>query len=191
MVTDTRSALIENATDLVRRQGYSAFSYAGLAAAVGIRKASVHHHFANKEHLGVAIVADYTERLTELLIEISAQSSSAIECIATYSEPYRAGVESGQGCLCGVLAAEVGILPARVQNGVRQFFALNLRWLEQVLSQGCAAGELHPRVQPDREARTILATAQGAMSLALAMQDITVFEQAVAGMINGLRPIVD
>ena len=49
MSLDMRSTLIDVATGQVRRLGYSAFSYADLAAAVGIRKPSIHHHFPAKE----------------------------------------------------------------------------------------------------------------------------------------------
>ena len=67
MSLDMRSTLIDVATSQVRRLGYSAFSYADLADAVGIRKPSIHHHFPTKEDLGVAIVAAYTEHFSEQL----------------------------------------------------------------------------------------------------------------------------
>ena len=191
MDTDTRHALIENATRLVRQRGYSAFSYADLAEVVGIRKPSIHHHFPNKEGLGVVIVAAYTDRFAELLDRIDRSSVDAIGRIVAYAAPYRAGIDSGQGCLCGVLAAEMNVLPERVQDEVRQFFTCNLRWLEKVLIQGLAGGEFRRDVQPQREARTILATLQGAMSLALSLQDARVFEDALEGMIAGLRATVN
>lgn len=191
MDTDTRRALIENATRLVRQRGYSAFSYADLAEVVGIRKPSIHHHFPHKEGLGVVIVTAYTDRFAELLDRIDSGSVDAIGRIVAYAALYRAGIDSGQGCLCGVLAAEMNVLPGRVQDGVRQFFTCNLRWLEKVLIQGLAGGELRLDVQPHREAQTILATLQGAMSLALSLQDAGVFEEALEGMIAGLRATVN
>ena len=186
MSIDTRSTLIGVATGQVRRQGYSAFSYADLAESVGIRKPSIHHHFPTKEDLGAAMVAAYTERFSEQLDRIDAGNSGVIERLRAYSSLYRQGLTSGQGCLCGVLASEVAVLPERVQVGVRQFFALNLRWLEQTLRGGRSTGSLRDDIKPQREARTILATLQGATFVALALQEPTSFDQAVAGLLRGL-----
>ena len=41
---DTRTKILDVAEDLVRRVGLNAMSYKHISEAVGIRKASVHHH---------------------------------------------------------------------------------------------------------------------------------------------------
>ncbi len=97
MNLDTRSTLIDVATSQVRRQGYSAFSYADLADAVGIRKPSIHHHFPTKEDLGVAIVAAYTERFSGELDRIDAETGKVLERLRAYARLYREGLESGKG----------------------------------------------------------------------------------------------
>jgi TetR/AcrR family transcriptional repressor of nem operon len=189
MNLDTRSTLIDVATSQVRRQGYSAFSYADLADAVGIRKPSIHHHFPTKEDLGVALVATYTKRFSDELERIDAEIGTVIERLRAYAGPYREGLGVGQGCLCGVLASEVAVLPQRVQAGVRQFFGLNLRWLERTLREGRSTGALRRDVEPEREARTVLATLQGAMFVALSLQEPASFDQAVAGLLKGLTTV--
>lgn len=184
MVADTRSSLIDAALGLVRRQGYAAFSYADLAAEVGIRKPSIHHHFPNKEDLGVAMVAAYAERVTERLRAIETASADPIERVRAYAMLYREGLASGQSCLCGVLASELGALPPRIQASVRQFFAANLRWLETVLGDG-----VPPRRRAAvarRDARTVLATLQGAMFVALSLGEPVSFDQALDGLLAGL-----
>jgi TetR/AcrR family transcriptional repressor of nem operon len=187
-MTDTRSTLIEIATGQVRRQGYSAFSYADLAGAAGIRKPSIHHHFPSKEDLGVAMVAAYSERFTEQLDRIDAEAGEVIARLRGYARLYRVGLDEGQGCLCGVLASEAAVLPKRVQAGVREFFGLNLRWIERTLREGAKAGLLRKDVKPQREARTVLATLQGAMFVALSLQEPASFDLAVTGLLRGLGP---
>ena len=190
-MSDTRSTLIESATGLVRRQSYSAFSFADLAEAVGLRKASIHHHFPGKEDLGVAMVAAYAERFAEELERIQAEGSSALGRLEAYARLYREALEAGQGCLCGVLASEVAVLPARVQAGIRQYFEQNLRWLERTLVEGRAAGQLRPHLEPLREARTVLCALQGAMLVALTLQDTAAFDHAVEGLLAGLSAASD
>jgi len=187
MSLDMRSTLIDVATGQVRRLGYSAFSYADLADAVGIRKPSIHHHFPTKEDLGVAIVAAYTEHVSEQLDRIDAKTGDMLERLRAYSRVYREGLEARQGCLCGVLASEVAVLPQQVQAGVRQFFGLNLRWIERVLRDGRSNGSLRDGVEPRATARTVLATLQGALFLALSLEEPASFDQAVAGLFKGLR----
>jgi TetR/AcrR family transcriptional repressor of nem operon len=187
MSPDMRSTLIDIATGQVRRLGYSAFSYADLADAVGIRKPSIHHHFPTKEDLGVAIVAAYTEHFSEQLDRIDAKTGDMIERLRAYARLYREGLEARRGCLCGVLASEVAVLPQQVQAGVRQFFGLNLRWIERVLRDGRSNGSLRDGVEPRVAARMVLAALQGALFLALSLEEPAAFDQTVAGLLRGLR----
>jgi TetR/AcrR family transcriptional repressor of nem operon len=186
MNIDTRSSLIDIAISQVRRQGYAAFSYADLADATGLRKPSIHHHFPTKEDLGVALVATYAERFSDDLAKIDAGHGTAVERLRAYARLYRQGLGTEQGCLCGVLASEVAVLPQRVQAGVRQFFQTNLRWLERSLRDGRERGDLGGHVEPRRDARTVLATLQGATLVALSMQQPSSFDHAVEGLLAGL-----
>src|SRR5262249_26520883 len=149
MQAGTRTALIDAAMHLVRRRGYAAFSYADLAEIIGIRKASIHHHFPTKEDLGEALVVAYTERIADALDRIDASSSDPIVRLDAYAPPYRDGLTRNEGCLCGALASEIAVLPARIQASVRRFFALNLRWLEKTLEEGRAM--LRPGIEPRRD----------------------------------------
>ena len=187
MPQDTRAILIETAVKQIRRTGYSAFSYADLAASVGIRKASIHHHFPAKEDLGVAIVAAYSEDLSDALHRIESQFPSPLDRIAAFIDIYRGALRSGLGCLCGVMAAELQSLPDALQASVRQYFKMNLRWLEKTLSD--RGGGLRADVDPDVQARTVLATMQGALSVARATKDRKLFEQAAAGLLAGLTAV--
>jgi len=44
--TDIRTRILDIAQDLIQRRGLNAMSFKDLGDAVGIRKSSVHHHFA-------------------------------------------------------------------------------------------------------------------------------------------------
>lgn len=185
MSRSTRDTLMETATGLVRRQGYSAFSYADLADAVGIRKASIHHHFPSKEDLGEAVVDLYTADFAEQLDAIHQETADPFERLGRYAALYREGLARKEACLCGVLASEIAVLPDRVQKGVRRFLALNLSWLEGTLKEGSG---LRSDLQPRREARTVLSALQGAMIIGLSTQDPAAFDETVEGLLASLRP---
>jgi TetR/AcrR family transcriptional repressor of nem operon len=180
----TREALVERAIGIVRRAGYAGFSYADLSDAIGIRKASIHHHFPTKEDLGLAMVERYRRDFARELASIERHRTHAVQRLAAYAGLYRAGLERGSGCLCGVLALEISLLPTSVADGVRAFFDENEKWLEHVLAQGRRTGELRRLRHPTaaQQAHVILAALQGAMVMARAREDIEIFDEAARGL---------
>lgn len=54
--TSTSDKILEIAQSLIARGGYNGFSYADISAVIGIRKASIYHHFPTKAEL-VAVSA--------------------------------------------------------------------------------------------------------------------------------------
>ena len=56
-----RTALLDAALTLVRRQGWAATSVDQLCAAAAVTKGAFFHHFATKEELGVAAAARWSE----------------------------------------------------------------------------------------------------------------------------------
>ncbi|GLZ39915.1 TetR/AcrR family transcriptional regulator [Actinokineospora sp. NBRC 105648] len=181
---DTRGALLDHATRLVRTRGYCAFSYADLAVELGIRKASVHHHFATKEHLGVELVSRYTERFQARLADIDELATGPVDALARYAALYREGLTDGEACLCGVLAAEIAAVPPTIAAGVAEFFRLNRLWLATVIDNGGLART--PRQDPDDLAATLLATLEGAVLVARAHNDVAVFDRVAATAITVL-----
>lgn len=184
---DTRSELLMQAETLVRGRGYSGFSYADLADAVGIRKASIHHHFRTKEDLGIALVAAYDERYDEALDAILAASPDASARIEAYGRLYLTGVEKGLGCLCAALAVELDTLPPALRADIARFFDKHIAWLERVLAQGVSDGSLRADVAAGPSARMVVATLEGALLLERLLAGTRGFESVLAAMLSGLR----
>jgi TetR/AcrR family transcriptional repressor of nem operon len=163
MSLKTRDRLLIEAERLVRRLGYAGFSYADLAAEVGLTKASIHHHFPSKEAMGLALVAAYDERYDAAMAKIREDHAGAPARIDAYAELYLKGLEDDLGCLCAALAVEVAALPAAFRTALGAFFAKHVEWLEAVIAEGQAAGELRAGVGPAALARQIIATLEGAL----------------------------
>lgn len=185
----TKAKLIDQAIHLVRLRGYAGFSYADLADAVAIKKPSIHHHFPTKQDLGAAIVDTYSKAFFARLQEATAQATRPREKIACYADLYREALSNGEGCLCGMLAAEVAILPEGVRTRVASFFTANLHWLEEALADGAGGMKRKSRSHsgtPSRvaQASMILGTLQGALVVARALDDRAAFEAAVEGVLN-------
>jgi len=187
MNQDTRTQLLTEGEAVVRSQGYAGFSYADLTGRVGIRKASIHHHFPAKEDLGVALVEAYTERFTAALADINAATADAPGCLEAYAGLYRSGLQAGQGCLCGVLASELKGLPDSIRAGVRRFFDLNADWLEGVIAAGQADGRFRSDLDARSQAMAVLASLEGAMLVGRALGSVEAFDAAAGASLKGLQ----
>jgi len=184
--SDTKAQLLQEGEALIRNMGYSAFSYADLAKRVGISKASIHHHFPTKGDLGSALVDGYIDRFSEIFDGIEREHAEATARVRAYGNVYAAGVRNGMLCLCGVLAAEVTVLPDALQARVRIFFDSQMRWLVRVIAEGKANRSLRADVQPERAAIHVLSAFQGAAFVAWAMRSPDIVDDAIGDVVRGL-----
>ncbi|MGG7509396.1 TetR/AcrR family transcriptional regulator [Plantibacter sp. YIM 135249] len=189
-VNETRTRLIEEATRLVRRRGYADVSYADLERIVGIRKASIHHHFPAKVDLGVAIIQVYSAGFLSRLRSVGVRRAGIVGQLRFYTELYREGLVDGEACLCGTLAAEV--VPSAMATRVAEFFAANLDWLTQRITDGIASGELLDALDARAAAQAVLGAVQGALVVSRSLDDPAVYDGAVDAVITRLvREAVD
>jgi len=171
-VNETAERLMDLAEAHIRSAGYGGFSFRDLAAEIGIKSASVHHHFPTKATMTAAVARRYANRFFAVVAR--RPSETADDAISAYRSNFKAALDrDGLMCLFGVLGAEAGGLPPQIANEVLSFF----RRCVEDLSQRIGG--------PDAEARAfqVIATLEGGMMLARAYQDAEAFEQAVAGLV--------
>ncbi|MEA1830903.1 TetR/AcrR family transcriptional regulator [Methylobacterium durans] len=184
---DTRAELLAEAETLVRGRGYAGFSYADLSEAVGIRKASIHHHFRTKEDLGFALMGAYEARYDAALGTIVADHPDAIGRIEAYGRLYLGGVEQGLGCLCAALATEGDALPPRLREAVVGFFDRHIAWLEGVLRQGQADGSVRADLDTAAHARVVISTLEGALLMERLLGGPRAFSATLRALCASLR----
>lgn len=66
---DTRQRIVHEAFLLFAKRGYHAVSVRDIAAAVGIKDASLYNHFSSKQALFDAVIADALERTREVFAQ--------------------------------------------------------------------------------------------------------------------------
>ncbi|MFM5701019.1 TetR/AcrR family transcriptional regulator [Aeromonas caviae] len=171
MAAGTRDALVQTAESLMRTKGYAAFSYADLAESVGIRKASIHHHFPTKEDLGVAIVEDYVARVRKDFARIEQAHKDVVGRLEAFALLFRASNEDGLLPLCGALAAEMSALPAGLQKLTHGFFDMQLKWLTAILEHGIAGSEIPKGSGARQKAFLLLSLMEGASFISWATNE--------------------
>ncbi|MGO9882162.1 MAG: TetR/AcrR family transcriptional regulator [Solirubrobacteraceae bacterium] len=183
---DTAQRILDVAERLVQVRGYNAFSYADIAAELGITKASLHYHFAGKAELGQALISRYAQRFCQSLAEIDDEPVAAPVKLTHYADLYASALRGERMCLCGMLAAEYRTLPEAIREAVVEFFDDNERWLSQVLERGQADHTLRFDGSPRATAQTIISGLEGAMLVARPYGDLSRFETTASTLLAGL-----
>jgi TetR/AcrR family transcriptional repressor of nem operon len=180
--SETAEQILDLAETLIQTRGYSAFSYQDIADALGIRKASIHYHFASKADLGIAVVNRYIDRFDAALAEVASdEQQSSMAMLDMYVQPYLAFARApDRVCLCGAMAGEMMALPQELRARVDHFFRTHQAWLTKLLKRGVARGEFHLVAPPAKVARSIFAGLQGALLVKRATGDLSQINDVIA-----------
>ena len=173
--SDTAEQILDLAETLIQTRGYSAFSYQDIADSLGIRKASIHYHFASKAELGVAVVDRYIERFGAALVSIAEdEEQSSLAMLDFYVQPYLQFASTpDRVCLSGALAGEMMALPPEVRARVDHFFRTHQLWLTKILKRGVARSEFRLAAPAPKVARFIFGALQGALLVKRTTGDIS------------------
>lgn len=167
----TRSDLLTSAELLLRTKGYAAFSYADLADEIGIKKASIHHHFPTKEGLGIAVVESYLFRFNKNLESINEETPDIVARLKSFAELFVDSLDNGRLPLCGALAAELSALPESLKELTKNFFEMHISWLETNLAIGQSQKAIKADLNPKEISRAILSVLEGSSFVSWALSD--------------------
>jgi TetR/AcrR family transcriptional repressor of nem operon len=184
----TADRVLDIAEALVQTRGFNAFSYADVSKAVGIRKASLHHHYPTKADLGLALVDRYRQAFMGALNKIETTSETTGRRLAHYTDLYGSVLRKGRMCMCGMLAADVATLPRPMRESIAEFFDQNERWLTRVLAEGRKRGEIEFLGTPASMASFFVSSLEGAMLVARASGTQESFDEAVRHLLARVEP---
>jgi TetR/AcrR family transcriptional repressor of nem operon len=170
-IPDTSQRILDIAERLVQTRGFNGFSYADIAQAMEVTKASLHYHFRSKAELGKRLIERYEKNFLAALARIEAETDDARERLRRYAAIYAGVVKDNRMCLCGMLAAESGTLPEEMRDDMRHFFDENERWLAKVLKEGKRARTLTFKGTPSDAARALVGSLEGARMIARSYGD--------------------
>jgi len=176
------------AHQLLVERGFSAFSYADIAEAIQIRKASIHHHFPTKTALVVAVLERHRHRMQEAHAGLDKHVSSPLDrlkkyvdhwevCIRNMTEPF---------CIAALLGAELPSVPEEVQAEIGKHFIYLRQWIVKTLKDGVKQKTIKLQGTADVEAEMLMAAVHGAMISARVNHSHTIFRQVTANAIQRL-----
>lgn len=154
----TRAQILRAARHLIQTRSYLGFSFQDLADQVGIRKASLYHHFPSKEALGVEVLRETLRAFEEWSAGLAGTPQ---EQLAAYVQMYRKTLRAGSAvCPAGGMAPGWDCINDDLRQAVRELRNAQVVWLSGVL------GALRPKEAGGSladAAASVFAACQGAL----------------------------
>lgn len=139
---DRRNDILERATETFLTHGYAGTSMADLARAVGMRKASLYHHFPSKQALFIACVTEGYDGAVRKVDRIRADQtlSDAVRIRAAMDEIYRINLTTPAGRMAPLIAEIAATIPEVAQAFHRGFISQSYASIAAMIEDGKARG---------------------------------------------------
>ncbi|GLU28070.1 MULTISPECIES: TetR/AcrR family transcriptional regulator [Brucella/Ochrobactrum group] len=182
--------ILVSARELIVRGGYNGFSYADIAEIVGIRKASIHHHFPTKLDLVLTLVNQYRLNAETGIAQLEQNVTDPVDQLRAFVDHWAQCIEDGSRpfCVCALLASELPLLPREIAIEVNAYFQLLSKWLARVFESASKLGRIHISRAPEVEAEVFMAMVHGAMLSARAFADPGKFSLITNAALDSLAP---
>lgn len=179
----TRDRILHIARDLILSRGFSAMSIDMICAQADITKGGFFHHFSNKEVLGEAVLQqfwqDALERQQHVMQSTHASRLEQLvayldDAIVSYQDP-----QLSQGCMLAIFTMGLAETNPRLFEVSRQYFQ---DWRNQLtgMFEQIKAEQHLAAFDAAAWAELYIATLEGALLLAKAMNDTQVIARTVS-----------
>jgi TetR/AcrR family transcriptional repressor of nem operon len=177
-LSTTSDQILTSARAFIVSGGYNGFSYADISEVVGIRKASIHHHFPSKVDLVRTLVRQYREAAETGLTGLAVAVPDSLQLLQSFAGNWARCIEDASipFCVCALLASELPALPPEVASEVSAYFRYLSSWLTGVMERGAEQGILTLEAPAQLEAEMFMATVHGAMLSARAQNNPSLFD---------------
>lgn len=184
---NTAGRILDLAEGLIQRRGYEAYSYADIADALQIRKASIHYHFQSKGELTRAVAARYRAAFSVTVADLQVECPDPSTRLMRYVRLFRDALRDGDHmCLYGMLASDSATLPEPVRAEVNGFFDDQEAWLTALLREGRTSGVFEFEGKAEDAAGALLAGLEGAMLVARSRRDVKYFAAVALRLVGAL-----
>ncbi len=184
MAGEVRKKMIVGATQLLARRGLQATSFAEVLEHTGAPRGSVYHHFPEGKDQMVGEAVDLAGAFLVGALDQRA-GASAVQVTEHFLAIWR-GVLAQSRCEsgCAVLAVAVATDSPALLNRAADVFRLWRQRLAELLEQGGMA-----RKEARRFATTLVASAEGAVVMSRAEQDMEPFETVARMLVEQARAL--
>ena len=182
---DTKLAILRAARELIQTRSYLGLSFQELADRVGIRKASLYHHFPSKEALGIAVLDRGIQQFDKWTASLGGTPQTQL---SAYIVMFRDTLGAGRRiCPGGAMVSGWDSIEPGLQQAARQMRQRQIDWLTVVIGQIKGGSRQASGATPAQLANEVFSLCQGALLSARMSGRREDFEEAVAPLIAQLH----
>ncbi len=163
MASDTYDTILQVASRLFARQGYTATSIRQIAEETGIGKATIYHHFPDKQAIALALLKRNTAKMQEMLNAVHAEPEPRQRIRTAVEASLRFLNESST--MLQTVRREVPGGRAQLQAELGSFFQTYIGLLTEALRRGQEQG-LFREFNPTDAAQVLMRMIQGTFAMA-------------------------
>jgi len=184
VINNTRSKILDIAEDLVQRVGLNAMSYKDISDAVGIQKASIHHHFPKKEHLVDALLKRCSVSYGFKYQKIVDGDDPAPEKLRKIALIFEEGLRNKKLCLVGSISTNSNTLEEHSCQILQSTIENTVSIFTTVFEQGATEGTLIFTGEKEDAGFAFFSFLVGAQTLGRSRGGINNFQQATEMIIS-------
>ncbi len=184
-MNDTRTKILDVADDLVQRVGLNAMSYKHISEAIGIRKASIHHHFPKKGDLIDGMLERCETSYSDRYRQIVNGCGQAPEKLRKIAALFEEGLSNNKLCLVASINTDCNTLHESSSKLLQGTIENTLSIYSTVFEQGREEKSLTFTGTNAEAAFTFFSFLIGAQSLARSHGGVNSFHQATELFIEG------
>jgi TetR/AcrR family transcriptional repressor of nem operon len=136
----TRDDILRLGEELMRMQGFNAFSYYHIADALKVRPAAVHYHFPTKDALALSVI-NHSREISDAFAEDLALESSPQKRLKKFVQLFSDNAEAGKICLVGATGADFYSFSEDTRAAVKLLVSEIIAWLTVLLQDGRDSGD--------------------------------------------------
>jgi TetR/AcrR family transcriptional regulator, transcriptional repressor for nem operon len=178
---ETRSRLIQSATELILTQGYASVGVQDLCTHAGVKKGSFYHFFPSKRDLVIAALEQHWQTYQKLIkrglclhipgIPPLERISKLFAALHQLYAAKKAAQQALTGCPFGTLTMEVSAHDEALRLALERVFEQWTQVFSQVFRDAISAGELPASANPEAGGRALLAYLEGILLLVKTYND--------------------
>jgi len=168
--SNTQRAILDLAEAMLQDKGFNGFSYAHIAAELGVKNAAIHYHFPSKEELGCAVVQRYRDRFQLWVNNSRVKDLPPQKKLEWFFGIYtHLRADKGRVCLAGSLETDFNAIPDSLREQTQSMTREMLAWLQATLNEGRESGVFQFNGEVGAKTSLVLSSLQGGLQLARAL----------------------
>ena len=184
---DRKNQILNLSADLLRSKGFENFSYKDLSDALGIAKASIHHHYPKKADLANALCDWSSNWLARAFDAIDQEHQNAWDkLVAFHSGALSCICKENKVCPLAALHQSLPFFERETREKIKALDKQELDWLSKVIAEGQASGEFSERAQAQDLALLYISSCKGSLYYAR-LHGAQVFDTTMAQLALTLK----